>query len=63
MWVMSSRLMMAFILRANSYSSALVSLEENMISSPVKPTACANISSGMEAQSTPQPSSFRSLRM
>ena len=44
-------------------SSAGVLLEENMTSSPSKPTAFASISSVSEEQSAPQPSSFRILRI
>ena len=44
-------------------SSLGVWLEENMISSPAKPTASLSISSVREEQSTPQPSSRRICRM
>ena len=44
-------------------SSAGVSLEENMISSPVMPHRSAIISSVREEQSHPQPSSWRIFKM
>ena len=61
--VMSSRLMVAPILSAMTNSSAGVSLEENIISLPLKPQASLIISSVREEQSVPQPSSFRICRI
>ena len=48
---------------ANSNSQAGVSLEENMISLPVKPQRSDIISSVREEQSVPQPSSRRIFKM
>ena len=44
---------------AKIYSSSGVSLEENIISCPVKPQASAILNSTLDEQSTPQPSSFK----
>ena len=63
MWVKSSRLMVAPSFAASRNSQAGVSLEENMISLPVKPQRWDIISSVREAQSVPQPSSRRIFRM
>ena len=52
---------MAPSLSASRNSSGGVSLEENMIPSPLYPMASAIISSVSEEQSTPQPSSFKML--
>ena len=60
---MSSRLMVAPSLAASTNSSAGVSLEENMMSSPWNPHRSDIISSHREEQSTPQPSSFRIFRI
>ena len=56
-WVKSSRLMMAPSSSAILNSSGGVSLEENMMSWPVKPQAFDSISSVSEEQSVPQPMS------
>ncbi len=58
MWEISSRLMVAPSSAASRNSSAGVSLEENIISSPLTPTALLSISSVQEEQSQPQPCSF-----
>ena len=63
MWVMSSRLMVAPSWEARANSSAGVSLDENMISSPRKPQRSDIISSVREEQSTPHPSSRRIFRI
>ena len=55
MWVMSSRLIIAPSSFAYSNSSEGVSLEENIIASPVAPIAFESISSVFEEQSQPQP--------
>ena len=62
MCVMSSRLMVAPSRSARAKSSAGVSLEENIISSPPMPRRSQSISSVREEQSMPQPSS-RSMAM
>ena len=59
--VKSSKLIVAPILSAKANSSAGVSFEENMISSPEKPSASDIISSVMEEQSHPHPYSFKIL--
>ena len=56
--VKSSKLIVAPILSAKANSSAGVSFEENMISSPEKPSASDIISSVMEEQSHPHPYSL-----
>ena len=56
---MSSRLMIAPSSRALTNSSAGVSFEVNMMSSPLLPTASASTSSAMDEQSLPNPSSRR----
>ena len=53
--VMSSRLIIAPSFAARAYSSSGVSLEENIISSPLAPIASQSISSVSEEQSQPQP--------
>ena len=53
---MSSRFMIAPNARAWTNSSAGVSLDVNMISSPWIPTRSASSSSGSELQSAPNPS-------
>ena len=55
--------MVAPSLAARANSSAGVSLEENMISSPAKPQRSDIISSVREEQSVPQPSSFRIFKI
>ena len=47
----------------SSNSSAGVSFDENMISSPTMPTLSARINSGRELQSAPKPSAWRIFRM
>ena len=61
MCVKSSRLMVAFSFFASTNSSAGVSLDENMISSPLNPILSDIISSVSDEQSVPQPSSLRIL--
>ncbi len=56
--VKSSKLIVASNCRAFTNSSAGVTLEENIISSPLKSIASASISSVSDEQSTPHPSSF-----
>ncbi len=63
MWLMSSRLMMAPSRRASRNSSAGVSLEVNMMSSPVMPDPFRQQQLGQGMQSAPKPSSFRISRM
>ena len=63
MCVMSSRLMMAPSCRAFTYSADGVSLDVNMICSPVMPTFSDMTSSAIELQSAPNPSSFMMARM
>ncbi len=62
-WLISSKLITAPRRTASMNSSAGVLFEVKMISSPLKPTLSARISSGRELQSAPIPSSFRIFRM
>ena len=55
--------MMAPAFAAALYSSSDVSLELNIILVPLIPEASASMSSGMEAQSAPQPNCLNSLKM
>ena len=57
---MSSKLMMAPSLCARRNSSAGVSFDENMISSPFMPSFSQSMSSVSEEQSMPQPSALSS---
>ncbi len=61
--VISSRLMVAPSFFASTNSSAGVSFDENIISSPVNPTLSDIISSVSDEQSVPQPSSFNILKI
>ena len=63
MWEKSSRLMSAPRRRAYANSSAGVSLEENMMSSPTIPSRSQSMSSVRLEQSMPQPWSCSRRRM